>query len=215
MMTQTHSLIAVTLLARPACSVRQHIAILLGSLAPDIAIYGLFFWSKIQGIPEQQLWQQVYYEEPMLTFTAIGNSLPLYLLILCGVFLIHLVQNKTKHQTTQLNIENKIDYWAYLSGSVVALFSIAAITHLLGDFPVHVEDAHPHFWPISDWRFESPISYWDRNHHGQLFSFFETLLGIVLSIIVFKRFKQFVIRILTSLALISYIAVPVYFSLVL
>lgn len=97
----------------------------------------------------------------------------------------------------------------------MALFALAAITHLIGDFPVHANDAHPHFWPISDWRFASPISYWDRNHHGAVFCVFETILGILLSIIIFRRFTLLAVRVLTGLAVISYLAVPIYFSLAL
>ena len=206
MMTQTHCLIAATLFAGPERSVRQNSAILLGSLVPDAAIYTLFFWSKLKGIPEQELWQEVYFTEPMLTFTAIGNSLPLYLSIL----LLFITIRFLKDRQIQLNLYTS--HSANLSSSVIALFSLAAITHLLGDFPVHSSDAHPHFWPLSDWRFHSPVSYWDSNHHGNVFSLFEALLGVVLSVIIYKRFKSFFIRLLTALALTSYIAVPIYFA---
>ena len=94
MMTQTHSLIAVTLLAKPQRSVGQNLAILFGSFVPDAAIYALFFWSKFNDIPEQDLWQKIYFSEPMLTFTAIGNSLPLYCSILVFIVVIARIQDK-------------------------------------------------------------------------------------------------------------------------
>ena len=63
-------------------------------------------------------------------------------------------------------------------GSLIALYKILGLKHkdpsgallafLLGwaghnilDFPTHAEDARPPFWPISKWRWKSPVSYWD------------------------------------------------------
>jgi hypothetical protein len=63
-------------------------------------------------------------------------------------------------------------------GSMIALYKILGLKHkdpsgallafLLGwaghnilDFPTHAEDARPAFWPISKWRWKSPVSYWD------------------------------------------------------
>jgi hypothetical protein len=34
------------------------------------------------------------------------------------------------------------------------------------DLPLHREDAHGHFFPLSSWRFMSPVSYWDVRHYG-------------------------------------------------
>ncbi len=38
--------------------------------------------------------------------------------------------------------------------------------HSLSDFPTHAEDARPLFWPLSRWRWKSPISYWDREFYA-------------------------------------------------
>jgi len=42
--------------------------------------------------------------------------------------------------------------------------------------PVHHDDGHRHFFPLSDWRFESPVSYWDPAHYGHIFLWIELLL---------------------------------------
>ena len=81
MMTQTHFLVAAALLCSPKRPPKQNAAVLLGAFAPDFAIYAMFIWSKIVGIPESQLWNVVYFSEPMLTYTAIANSAPLYAMI--------------------------------------------------------------------------------------------------------------------------------------
>jgi hypothetical protein len=38
--------------------------------------------------------------------------------------------------------------------------------HNLLDFPTHAEDARPPLWPLSKWRWKSPISYWDRKFYA-------------------------------------------------
>jgi LexA-binding, inner membrane-associated putative hydrolase len=38
--------------------------------------------------------------------------------------------------------------------------------HNILDLPTHAEDARPPFWPLSRWRFKSPISYWDRKFYA-------------------------------------------------
>ncbi len=38
--------------------------------------------------------------------------------------------------------------------------------HNILDFPTHAEDARPPFWPLSKWRWKSPVSYWDRKFYA-------------------------------------------------
>lgn len=83
------------------------------------------------------------------------------------------------------------------------------------DFPVHADDAHPHFWPLTGWRFFSPVSYWDSAHYGNFFASLEGILGIALAVILFRRFKAVWIRLLTGSLIVAYVAVPAYFILVL
>ena len=55
------------------------------------------------------------------------------------------------------------------------MVAIAALLHIALDFPLHADDAHRHFWPVSDWRFFSPVSYWDPAHNGLVGGGIETL----------------------------------------
>lgn len=148
MNTQTHILLAAALLAKPGQPARNS-AVIAGALAPDIAIYTLVVWSKFAGIPKHTVWSQLYYSPPWSDAVTIDNSAPLYLLLL----LLGLV----------------ISNWR-ANANFLTLFALAALIHLATDFPVHVGDAHAHFWPISDWRFRSPVSYWNPDHYGQLFA---------------------------------------------
>jgi LexA-binding, inner membrane-associated putative hydrolase len=68
-------------------------------------------------------------------------------------------------------------------GALLALYKVLGLRHkdpkrtllsfLLGwaghnvlDFPTHAEDARPPLWPLSKWRWKSPISYWDRKFYA-------------------------------------------------
>jgi hypothetical protein len=61
---------------------------------------------------------------------------------------------------------------------VVRAFAAAGLLHMACDLPLHVDDGHRHFWPLSDWRFRSPVSYWDGRHYGDLFEPLEFALTI-------------------------------------
>ena len=98
--------------------------------------------------------------------------------------------------------------------SPLALFAIAALVHLAGDLPLHADDAHRHFWPVTDWRFNSPVSYWDPAHHGTLASIAEGVLGVVLCAVLWRRFRARWVRGAVLLATAIYVGVPLYWSTV-
>ena len=60
------------------------------------------------------------------------------------------------------------------------MIGAAALLHLTFDLPFHHDDDHPHFWPFSDWRFTSPLSYWDPAHDGRVIALAEVGLAVVL-----------------------------------
>ncbi|MCP4314626.1 MAG: hypothetical protein GY789_00960 [Hyphomicrobiales bacterium] len=190
MNTQTHVLLAAAVLAKPDQPARNT-AVIAGSLVPDLAIYTLFVWSKIAGIAERTVWSELYYQPPWSDAVTIGNSAPIYLLFL--------VVGLTA--TT----------W-FRPASLLTYFALAALIHLATDFPVHVDDAHAHFWPVSEWRFRSPVSYWNPNHNGNWFAFFEIAIGILLSFVLWRRFHAVWVRALLVLAVIAYLGPPLYFG---
>lgn len=98
---------------------------------------------------------------------------------------------------------------------MLALFALAALTHLAGDLPVHADDAHRHFWPLSDWRFHSPVSYWNPSQGGGWFAFVEATIGIAAAVVLFRRFGATWVRALLGLAIAAYVVVPLYFTLAL
>ena len=195
MMTQTHLLMAAALFAKPG-QPRRNTAIIAGALIPDFSIYILFAYAAITGIPGDTLWNETYWTEPWQTLSAVSNSIPIYLEFLIAAIIIAAPKDGRA-------------YWQ----SLPALFCMAALIHLAGDFPLHHDDAHVHFWPYSDWRFHSPVSYWDRDHYGGVFSIFEALLGIALIGLLFSRFKSVSARATLGAAMALYVCVPVFFML--
>ncbi|WP_419906073.1 hypothetical protein [Hoeflea sp.] len=192
MNTQTHVLLAAAILAKPGKPARN-MAVIAGALVPDLAIYTLFVWSKIASIPERRVWSELYYNPPWPEAVTVGNSAPVYLLVL---------------------IVGLVLYRWLRPAALLIVFALAALIHLAADLPVHVNDAHAHFWPLSDWRFRSPVSYWNPQHYGDVFAFAEAGLGIVLSIILWRRFHALWVRALLVLAIVAYLGPPLYFGLI-
>ena len=189
MNTPTHLLVSAALLTKPNAT-KDNLAVVAGSLTPDLSIYVLFVWARLfAGIDERTLWSQVYWQEPWQTYSAICNSIPLYLLLLALGALIN--------QRTLL------------------LFAASALIHMGLDLPFHASDAHQHFWPFSDWRFHSPLSYWDGRHYGGIVSVIEICMAVVCITLLWRRFKDVWVRALLMLGLVTYVAVPVYFRLML
>ena len=76
--------------------------------------------------------------------------------------------------------------FAWLGGSpmLVAFFAIVLL-HALGDFPVHAINADRHFLPPSQYRFQSPLPYWDERFHGKKVALVEAVVALVSSIVIF------------------------------
>ena len=65
---------------------------------------------------------------------------------------------------------------------IVLWFLLGWLGHTAADFLTHVDDVRPLFWPLSDWTWSSPVSYYDSAHYGQ--QFFLVNHGLILVTIV-------------------------------
>lgn len=59
--------------------------------------------------------------------------------------------------------------------------------HVIADALTHAGDARPILWPISGWKLEAPISYWDRDHHAFLFTLAEHTALLAVSTWLLRR----------------------------
>lgn len=189
MNTPTHLIMAAALFAKPKQR-RLTSAALLGGFIPDFSLYFMFFWHRfVLDTSTNVIFDQLYFSNYWQKIFAIDNSF-----IVWGVLLGLALWLRSK--------------W------MIAL-TVAAFIHLLCDFPLHVEDARAHFWPFTMWKFESPVSYWDSNHHGNIVSVLEILLVCVLLGILWRRFEALFPRVVIACAAVITVVPFVVFNLIL
>ncbi|MGH3087607.1 MAG: hypothetical protein ACRDSJ_09855 [Rubrobacteraceae bacterium] len=65
---------------------------------------------------------------------------------------------------------------------ILIWFLLGWFGHTIVDFLTHVDDARPLFWPISDWLWSSPVSYYNPDYYGREFSLMVNGLAFVIII---------------------------------
>ena len=184
MNTPAHLIINMALLGRKQ-SLRPQIAILVGALLPDAAMFVFYFIEKVVlGTPEHIIWSERYYDPLWQNVFDVPNSIPL---ILVGLAI------------------------AWRMGSLPGKLLFASmLLHVAGDLPFHNDDGHRHFYPFSDWRFESPVSYWDRDHYGGIFAWVEAAAVFAGCLVLVWRGSPVATRILAGAVGSAYLAFGVY-----
>ncbi|MDF0600282.1 cobalamin biosynthesis protein CobQ [Psychromarinibacter sp. C21-152] len=91
------------------------------------------------------------------------------------------------------------------------LLAAAALLHIAFDLPLHAGDAHAHFWPVSDWRLVSPVSFWDADHHGRLFGVLEGVAFAACLVVIWRRLETRAGQALTALFAVVYLNAFVHF----
>ena len=197
MHTQTHVIMGAALFGR-AIPRRARIAAL-GGLLPDLPMLLMVLVLKLIGIPAPIIFGVLYWQEWWQVTNAIAHNVWLW----GGLLVAALIWHERRNTTAQ----------GMDRASLLAAFSASGLLHLAIDFLCHREDAHMSFWPVSRWKFISPVSYYDPAHYGQYVSLFEAAMGLTLAALVFSRFRNRWTRIALALAMLLYVAVPAYFML--
>ena len=164
MNTPAHLLIGLAVCARKTAPKSARFAAL-GSLIPDLSLYVMAGVSLfILQIPPQRVFEELYFSDAWQAVFAIDNSFILWgLALAAGLY--------------------------FRSVATVALTS-AALLHLVLDFPLHHDDARQQFWPLTNWVFESPLSYWDSNHHAATVAPIGLLMVIAAAVVVWRRYEN-------------------------
>lgn len=186
MNTQSHAILTCALLRlaggeRIARLPRVNLVLCCGALMPDLPIYIFFVWgSLIARIPQQQLWNETYFQPGWSALVGAFHSFPLWGLAL-------------------------FIFWGFKKPRA-ALFCLAALLGAAEDFFLHHDDAHMHFWPLSHWRFISPVSYWNPAHHGIPASLIEIIVVTIAGVWLWPRLASLWGKMVLALALLSLIA---------
>lgn len=138
--------------------------IIAGSILPDIPIFLFYFYQKFFAkVSEQIIWSDIYFRREWQNLFDTFHSIPFSL---AGLLLAFRFKNR----------------W-------LQAFFAGFCMHSVVDLPLHNDDAHAHFFPFTDYRFVSPVSYWDPNHFGWAITLSETLLVFGLSIFIWRKLE--------------------------
>lgn len=164
MNTSSHAILNLVVFSQQMQNQASH-AIFIGAILPDVPIFVFYFLMKfVYRLPSRQIWSEVYYQPFWQVIISSFHSIPLALI---GVIIAHVFK------------------W-----QVIEVGFISMVLHSLLDLPVHNNDAHRHFFPLSNYRFISPISYWDRKHYGGIVAFVEISLVLIASIYMFPTMQS-------------------------
>lgn len=174
MNTPAHLLVGVALFSRPEVR-RSGVFAALGSLLPDLSLYLLAGVSLfLLQIPPERVFNELYFSTAWQSVFAVDNSFVVWGAVLLAAL------------------------WVW---SVPAIaFAAAGLVHISTDFALHNDDARQHFWPISDWVFESPLSYWDSQHHAAWIAPFTILAVLMAGYVIWRRWRSWAVRIAVVLA---------------
>jgi membrane-bound metal-dependent hydrolase YbcI (DUF457 family) len=199
MNTQTHILLAAALFARRDRPLRN-IAALAGGLIPDASIFVMWGYGKLAGVPERAIWNDMYWRPEWQEVSAITNSVPLFAgLALASAFADRPARDGMPGSLLSFSRSSA-------AADAVLVLALAAIVHIATDMPLHVYDGHPPFWPVSGWIFQSGISYWDPQFYGDYVSLAELALATALIVVLWRRFRSWIVRGVLLLAGFSFAA---------
>lgn len=141
----------------------------IGATLPDAPMFAFYAIEKlIVGSTEREIWTTRYFLPGWQDFFDVFNSVPICLIALS----IALALRRT---------------W-------VVVLCVSMLLHFAFDLPLHHDDGHRHFWPLTDWRFASPVSYWDTKHFGIWAAGSEFAISVVCFVIAFRRHTNTLVR---------------------
>jgi hypothetical protein len=176
MNTPAHLIIGLAAFGRPDAA-RVTVAALAGAVIPDLSLYLMVGWHMwVLATPPQMSFDQLYFSDAWQNVFRVDNSF-----ILWGVGLA-------------LALLARSPVFIALTGAV--------LLHLACDFPLHHDDGRAHFWPLTDWVFASPVSYWDRRHYGDIVGSVEIGLCLILTVMLWRRFRGWPMRVLIGVLIL-------------
>ena len=141
---------------------RVFAAVLIGAMLPDLPIMLFYAWeSLVMNSAESEIWSELYFKPGWQNFFDTFNSLPLIVVLLA--------------------------LGTYFKKQLISVLALSMALHVLLDLPFHHDDAHRHFFPFADWRFFSPVSYWDPKYHGDIMHIVQIVIVIIGLVVLWLR----------------------------
>jgi hypothetical protein len=168
MITPTHIVYNLAILGRKNKSEINRV-IFFGGLLPDISTYLFYLYYSIIGASPFEIWDKIYFLPVWQNYFGLTHSL--WLWPIC--FIISF----------------------YKKWRLATYFFSSVLLHVILDFCLHATDGYSHFVPFSDFKFYSPISYYDPKYFGDYVSIIELFGYITCSFILYKRTQNIFLKI--------------------
>ncbi|MCW3782865.1 cobalamin biosynthesis protein CobQ [Defluviimonas salinarum] len=157
MNTPAHMLVGAALFGRRDRP-RTIVMGLAGGLVPDISMLVLVGWSVwIEAIPAREVFSRLCFTEAWQRAFAIDHSF-----LVWGALAALAIRSRMAAATA---------------------FAGAGLVHAAVDFLLHNGDARRQFWPVSEFAFQSPVSYWDPARYGAIVAPLEAALVLALTVL--------------------------------
>lgn len=164
-----HLIFSATAFGRPGKGIL--VAALLGGLTPDLSLFLMAGVSLfILNIEPARVFGELYYSDAWQFVFSIDNSFPIWGTVL-GIAL-------------------------YFRHQILTAFASASLLHLTTDFLLHNDDARVQFWPLSDWVFRSPLSYWDVRYGALWVAPVLAAISLGFTVLLWRRHKNWRLRLL-------------------
>ncbi len=140
-----------------------------GAALPDMTAFvaAAYYFDEFGSMPREQLLDAIYFTGPfgatgsaLHSIVPVGSLLALYCVLRLGRF-----------------DEHRVLLW----------FLLGWAGHTVVDFLTHVDDLRPLFWPLSDWRWASPVSYYNPRYYGREFMLVSPASMLVIMTVLLRR----------------------------
>ncbi|MBO6718762.1 MAG: hypothetical protein JJ913_12460 [Rhizobiaceae bacterium] len=199
MNSQTHIIMGAALFGKPMPRVAWAAAA--GGLVPDLPMFVIIGALRTSGHSFHEIFREIYWEHWWQIANGLGHSFWIWggLAAISGALICR-----------QRNVQGHMLADRAGNAPLAFAFSASALLHSFIDFLCHRDDAHMHLWPFTEWRFRSPVSYWDNRYYGEWFGLFEAAVGVLLVVILFRRYRSWLLRFALLVVLALYVAVPTF-----
>lgn len=182
MITPSHMVYswAIAKTTNPEPNKPRTLAFVAGGIVPDLPTYVFFFvHTFLLGSAQNDMWNMYYFDSAWTPIITLSHSL-----LLWPLFLLFAI---------------------YTKRTLLRFFASSTLLHVTLDFFVHHDDAYRHFWPLTEWTFASPISYWDPQFYGNWVSSIDAIVVIGLLIWLGSIYKNTKTRIGIAAIVILYV----------